>query len=160
MELEQLDVKQLRDRAQQSVEAAVAPMQSALDQVDERVGKLEDELAELKSFRRELAHKLRLLTVNGEPTKPGPKPKGAKAKSRLVDDKLPAVIEWLREHADELNAGEGFFASELNARDDWTFSAGSNTSEILRRLHSREAIRLDHVGGRTGITKFYKVVAA
>jgi hypothetical protein len=159
MELEQLDVKQLRDRAEQSVKAAVEPIQQALADVDARLAELENEVAELKEFRRELAHKLRFLDVNGGPAKPGPKSKASR-RVRSVDERKPEVIAWLRERADELNAGEGFFASELNARPDWTYSNGSNTSDMLRRLHDDGVIRLDHVGGRTGITKFYKVVAA
>lgn len=160
MELEQLDVKQLREQTQQSVQAARSPIEAALAATDSRLAVLEAEVAELKEFRRELAHKLRFLDLNGTRpgAKPGPKPKRASATA--IDEQVPKMIEWLRERADELNTGEGFYATQLNERPDWTFSNGSNTSERLKRLHAAGAIRLDHVGGRTGITKFYKVVGA
>ena len=84
----------------------------------------------------------------------GPKKSGA---SNPSEAKVEAVLEWLREHRDEVNANGGIHSSGMVARDDYdVIPTQSGTSKALAILRERKLVRLDHTG--TGGSKYFKVV--
>jgi len=151
----------LVEQVQNEVREIAAPLVSRYEQIKSDIDRRETELDGLRKARTQLAKVIRGIDPDLiEPTTYAKK-NGKKKGSGVEATRLAAFSQWLRDHADEVNAmndGQGFHAgglfrtygrSELGLPD-------STTSLAIKALHEQGFLRLNGTGN--GGAKFYKVI--
>lgn len=152
-------------RVRERFDAMSPDLRTLVDGLDAEIAQAQAALDELQDARKTAARMLRLADPTFEPqAKPGRKPnengsgRRPSGGGKLVSEKRLADVQtYLEKHRDELTNGNGFTASMLVTRRDWTYGSQSYLSQALRVLHDRGVIRLDHVGGMGG-AKHYRLV--
>ena len=142
----------VKEQVRAELVALTAPLWDHLKQIEGRIEEAEEELRDLREGRRQIAEILRKIDPDSAPKKNGKKKYGL----GVGEERLATITLWLRERREELNAGEGFYASGLAEDETFPMRTGPESAKALRILHDHGIVRLDHVG--TGGRKFYKVV--
>jgi hypothetical protein len=129
-----------------------------VDRLDASIDNVEQQLAELKTTRRDVAKMLS--TADHEwidpraSAKPGPKSKSQQQPYLASEQKVKDVQAWLEAHREDKLVVEGFTSKWLTNHEDWNgLPSQSYTSQALRVLHDRGVIRLDRRG--TGGSKIF-----
>ena len=145
-----------------------APLKQQLHQLDAELDAKQAELAELRALRSDVGRMTQLLDPDWHTSyearrqeatgrkRPGPKRNGGpplrRPKAKAPDD----MLAWLREHRAEFP--DGFVATELANHRTPPVRSQSYAGTLLAELAERGQVRLDHLGGPTRTTKFYKLV--
>jgi DNA-binding transcriptional ArsR family regulator len=143
-----------------------AAMRRIVEPVAEQYREIEAELQELGERRTELLEARReALSIlrHVDPDNPtwAPRPK-AKAKrssnTRVSEEVVTSVEEWLRSHAGDNGLADGFYSAELLRREDFDLEIGKDAlSHAVTVLAERGVLRLDRLGGPRGRAKIYKL---
>lgn len=121
------------------------------------------EVSEMRAQREEVRRLIRSLEPDfdkrtysngGAPKKRGKTRSGAE---KYSPERIAEVNDWLRANAEQLNQGEGFFASEIVDLPGCPVKYQSGLSAILVALHEQGLVRLTKKGGQGG-RKYFKVV--
>lgn len=133
------------------LEALLVPVRERVTAIDLLIAEREAELKDLRAARRDAVKIIGVLDPRPAPAKQKTSPNG----KVIATATLERVAEWLRAHADELNAG-GFSAPSLLEEHGFDLVSRATTNHALTALHADGRIRLDRRG--RGGAKFYKVV--
>jgi hypothetical protein len=139
--------------------ANVAPsLHASLRSIEQELERRRAEVEALTKARVEAQRILRLIDPDYKPeVKTKRKPKGNSAGNHSVSEETQEkVLDWLRQGMN----GNLFTARDLGEAESFTFLSGSRINDVLNALHERGLIRLDHVGGTKGKTRFWQVTHA
>lgn len=151
------------DRLREHVREVLTPAKKSYEELTKEIEEKLSELSELRSQRDEIRRLIRSLEPDfeREPRKNGGAPnKRGKTRSgaeKYSPERVAEVNDWLRANADQLNQGEGFFASEIVDLPGCPVKYQSGLSAILVALHEQGLVRLTKKGGQGG-RKYFKVV--
>ena len=141
--------------------AIVGPLVELVEKLNATIVEREAELAGLRETRHEAERAIRAADPSALPErpKPGPKPKPTRTKgdpTKVADDTLARIIEWMEARRGELTNGNGFTAAGIIARDDFDLVSRPTMNNAMKQLHERGVIRLTRRG--QGGSKIYVLV--
>ena len=143
---------------QQQLDQLLAPMREQLEAIDRDIDAKQREMSALRDTRRKIVRVLG--AADAVPVKPGPRPGGKRTpnnKWKVSPAKLEALTTWLREHEADL-PDDGFTGPDIDRRPDFNIMSRASIVNALHALADQGVIRLDHVGGRSGTARHYKMV--
>jgi len=143
--------------ARAAIEATLAPLREHLANVEQLIAIRLQEVDELRVIEKDLQKMIRA----GDPAAPRP---GPKSKAQPVgdgypvsDEKIEALLGWLREHPDV--TAERFSVPRLTDHEDWHKLMSHQTANAaLQALTAKGVLRLDRVAGTN--RRDYKVTKA
>lgn len=118
-----------------------------LEGMGAEIRELEAQLAKARQDRRELERALNALEgrqPNAARSKTNGKADPRGATTRVSDETVREVHEWLTEHRDEL--GETFSLPDIVGHPEFPRTKTTARAAVIL-LHERGVLRLDHVGG-------------
>lgn len=154
----------LTEQLERDSEEMRSIVQMRLRAIDQRLETINAERFELQSSKKRynsFLHNLDGTGVHASKNR-GQKSSGSSS-HRFSDEKIQASIEWLQEHREWLNEGQGFSVPSL-LKEEKTLRASplpagqSQLSKTLNQLHEREILALSEWAGHRGSQKFYKVI--
>ena len=123
----------------------------------ERLREIDVLLEELGVEKREIQTVLRRVDLLPKAEKPKAKPV-ANGRPDVAQHKLDALERWLIENREEINAGDGIYASQLSEDPEWTIIGNpSGINKALQWEHERGVLTLESIG--SGGRKVYKVAS-
>lgn len=156
----------LAEQLERDTEEMRGVVQARLRAIDQRLEEINAERTELQSSKRRYDSFLRNLDGTGIYASKNSRPK---TRSRMdfgfSEERVQAVVEWLQEHREELNANGGFSVPGLLRQPERLeglpmAKAQSQLAKMFRVLRDREVITLSRQGrgGSPRGEKFYKVI--
>jgi len=145
-------VTNIVERMSEQVVGLAEPLEAIVNEAEAAIAELEVEVNRLKNQKNEAVRVLRILRPDKypPPQKANKRPPQFAREKGVSMEKLDALTEYLREHAD----GEAFYAMQITRRPDWNLMSQATLSKALELLTERGVLRLDRVDGSR---KYFKV---